>query len=105
LGYTFGSPLNGWDPNKKPKPDNSLKDNAKHIKEALRGIRGNLGRGEDLRSFLANNLEADRYKSLTDALDDYVSGLKDGEWLREQIGNNLSEDIIDLLNSMGYTTQ
>jgi RHS repeat-associated protein len=106
LGYTFGAPLGGWDPNKKPKSDNSLKDNADHIIEDLKGIQKNLKNGEDLRSFLQKEINnANRFNSLTKRLDDYIFGLQDGEWLREQIGKDLSDEILGLLKNMGYTPQ
>jgi RHS repeat-associated protein len=106
MGYTFQNPLGGWDPKKKPEADNSVETNARHIRDALHDIKDNLSRGEDLRSYLKDNLTEKQYNSFTKALDDYASGLQDGGWLREQIGNDdLSGDILKLLKDTGYTSQ
>ncbi len=107
LGFAMGFGANGL-PNF-PGPDNrhdkdknnDIKNNGKHIRNALKGIQRNLGR-QDLRTYLQGNLEPEQYDSFTRYFDYLVTDLKNQEWLFEQFGQELSQEILNLLSDMNY---
>ncbi len=108
LGFMFGyggSGINGFpDPFNRhdPKKTNSLKNNAKHIRNSLKGIQRNLGE-TDLRAFLNETLTEEQYTSLTNELDNLVAHLQDSEgWFYNEIGSDLSDEILELLTEMKY---
>ena len=95
----FPDPHDRHDPNR----SNSIRNNARHIRNSLRGIQRNLG-NTDLRTFLQETLTEDEFAGLTEGLDNLVAGLQDEGWLYQEIGEELSQEILSLLQDMGYIT-
>jgi len=84
-----------------PKMGNDPRVNGQHLRNALEGIKKNIGRS-DLHTFFADNLTETQYTALTNDLDSLVWDLQNHGHFYEQFGSKLSEEILGLLQETGY---
>ena len=107
LGFLFGYGASGMPgfPNPydrhDPKMGNDPRVNGQHLRNALEGIKKNIGRS-DLHTFFADNLTETQYTALTNDLDSLVWDLQNHGHFYEQFGSKLSEEILGLLQETGY---
>ncbi|HNS52883.1 MAG TPA: RHS repeat-associated core domain-containing protein, partial [Anaerolineae bacterium] len=107
LGFLFGYGAAGMPgfPNPydrhEPKQGNDPRVNGRHPRNALEGIRKNIGRS-DLRTLFADSLTETQYTALTNDLDSLVWDLQNEGYYYEQFGSQLSQEILGLLQELGY---
>jgi hypothetical protein len=107
LGFLFGygaaglpgfpNPFNRHDPNK----PNDSRVNGRHIRNALRDIKENLG-NSDLQTFLEQHCTPEQIESFTKAFDSLTWDLTEQGYLYEQIGADYAQEILTLLTEMGW---